>query len=235
MPALTPLVAKCYGTRPADVFFSDGLRGDQDDRLLQRCSAGGPHSPAMFFLALQPEPARFREEFDGQGAEAFSYMDDVSLGLMGVTASTVRAFAFLRRQLDDIGIVVNPAKTVAPPPKGHAPTAKEISILDSIDVRIADEGGAMVVRVPIGTDECVLERAMGVVKDRGADHLARCLADMPDKQAAALSKIESLGQRTSYLEKALDTGVSLEACRRADKGAQSAYEKILELSGAMEA
>ena len=175
----------------------------------------------MLCLALRPGLKRFKEEFERERVEAFTYMDDVSLGLMGVTDKTVIAFTVLRRELDDIGSVVNPTKNMPLPPKGHAPTAKEISLLDSIDVRIADEGGAMVVRVPIGTDECVLERAMGVVKDRGADHLARCLADMPDKQAAALSKIESLGQRTSYLEKALDTGVSLEACRRADKGAQS--------------
>ena len=66
------------------------------------------------------------------------------------------------------------------------------------------------------------------------DHLARCLANMPDKQAAALTTIESLGQRTGYLERALDTELSLDACRRADNGAQWAYEKILELPGAAE-
>ena len=59
--------------------------------------------------------------------EAFAYMDDVSLGLMRITADTVRAFAFLRRELEGIGIVVNPAKTIALPPKEYAPTAEEIS------------------------------------------------------------------------------------------------------------
>ena len=89
------------------------------------------------------------------------------------------------------------------------------------------------VGVPIGTDEDVLDRAMILVG--GADRLARCLANMPDKQAAALIAIESLGQRSSYLERALDTRLSLEACRRADNGAQWAYERILELPGAEEA
>ena len=91
------------------------------------------------------------------------------------------------------------------------------------------------VGVPIGTDEYVLDRAMEVVRDGGANHLTRCLASMPDKQAEALIAIEWLGQRTRYLERALDTGLSLEACRRADNGAQRAYEKILELPGAAEA
>ena len=167
--------------------------------------------------------------------EAFAYMDDISLGLTRITADTVRAFAFLWQELEDIGIVVNAAKTVALPPKGHAPTAEEISLLESVDVSITGEGGATVVDVPIGTDKYVLDRAMEVVRDGGADRLARCLANMPDKQAAALIAIESLGQRTSYLERALDMRLSLEACRRADNGAQWAYEKILELPGAEEA
>ena len=141
--------------------------------------------------------------------EAFAYIDDVPLGLMGVTANTVRSFAFLRRMLEANGIVVNIAKMVSLPPKGHAPTAKEISRLESVDVRIVDEGGVTVVGVPIGTDEHVLKRASEVVRDGGADRLARCLANMPDKQAAPLIAIESLGQRTSYLERAPDTGLSL--------------------------
>ena len=158
----------------------------------------------------------------------------ISLGLIRITADTVRSFAFLRRELGDIGTMVNPGKTIALPPKGYVPTA-EISLLESVDVRIAGEGGATVVGVPIGTDEYVLDRAMEVVRDGGADHLARCLASMPDKQSVVLIAIESLGKRASYLERALDTGLSLEACRRADNGAQWAYENILELSGAVEA
>ena len=174
----------------------------------------------MFCLAFRPGLKRFREEFKKEGVEAFAYMDDVSPGLMRIAADTIRAFAFLRRELEDIGIVVNPAKTIAPPPKGYAPMAEEISLLESVDVRVAGEGRAMVVSVPIGMDEYVLDRAMEVVRDGGADPLARCLASMLDKQAMAHIAIGPLGQRTSYLERVLDTGLSLEACRRADNGAQ---------------
>ena len=188
--------------------------------------------PAMFCLALRPGLKRFREEFEGGEMEAFTYMDGVPLGLRRVTANTVRPFPFLRREVEDIGIAVNPANTVALPPKGHAPTAEEIPLLESVDVRIAGEEGVTAVDVPIGTDEYVLDRAMEIVRDGAADSFVRCLASMPDKQAATLIAIESLGQRTSYLERALDTGLSLEACRRADNGAQWAYEKILELPGA---
>ena len=130
--------------------------------------------------------------------------------------------------------MVNPAKTLALPPKGHAPTAQEFSLLESVDVCIADEGGVTVVGVPIGRDEYVLEQTAEVVKDGGGDRLARCLANMPDKPAAALIVTESLGQRISYLERALDTGLSLEAYKRADNGAQWACEKIIELTGATE-
>ena len=41
--ALTPLEAKCHGTKTRWRVFPDGLRGDQKDRLLQRCPAGRPH------------------------------------------------------------------------------------------------------------------------------------------------------------------------------------------------
>ena len=227
VPTITPLAAKCYGTKPADVFF----RVDSGKTRTTTCSSGvkqgGPMGSVMFCLALRLGLKRFREEFEGEGVEAFAYMDDVPLGLMGVTTNTARAFAFLRRELEAIGIVVNTAKTVALPPKGHAPTAEEISLLESVGVRIENEGGMTVVDIPIVTDEYLLERALEAVRDGVADHLSCCLANMPDKQAATLIAIESLGQRTSYLltERALDTGLSIEACRRADNGAQWAYEK----------
>ena len=48
------------------------------------------------------------------------------------------------------------------------------------------------VDVPIGTNEYVVRRAMEVVRDGGADRLARCLANIPDKQAAAFIAIKSL-------------------------------------------
>ena len=65
------------------------------------------------------------------------------------------------RELDDIRIVANPAKAVALPPKGHALTAEDISLLESVDVRIAEEGGVTVVSVPIDTEEYVLEEHGG--------------------------------------------------------------------------
>ena len=124
---------------------------------------------------------------------------------------------------------------MALPPKGNAPTAEKTSLLESVDVHSADEGAVTVVGVPIGTDEYELEQAIEVVKGGGADRLARCLDNIPDEQAAALIAIESLGQRASYLERALDTELSLETCTRADNGAQWAYEKILRLPSAVEA
>lgn len=155
--------------------------------------------------------------------EAFACMDDLSLGLMGVTANTDRAFAFLRRELDDIGLVINPAKIVALPPKGHAPTTEESSLLESVDVDIADEVGTAVVGVLTGTYEYALGRLIEVVKDRRANRLARWLANMPNKEAAAVILIESLGQRTGYLGRALGIGLSLCVCGRADNRAQWAH------------
>ena len=108
VPALTPFVAKCYGTRPADVFF----RMDSGETRTVACSSGvqqgDPMGPAIFCLALRPGLKCFREEFEGEGVEAFAYMDDVSLGLTRITAYTVRVFTFLRQELENIGIPPGP-------------------------------------------------------------------------------------------------------------------------------
>ena len=50
---------------------------------------------------------------------------------------------------------------------------------------------------------------------------------MPEKQAPALIAIESLGQRTSYLERTLDTAPSLKAYRRANNGEHWGYNRLL--------
>ena len=180
-PALPPFVAKCYGTPPADVFF----RTDSGEARRVTRSNGvqlrDPMGPAMFCLGLRPELKRFREEVEREGEEAFAYVDDVFLDLMRITANTIRAFALLRQELEDIGIVVNASKTVSLPPKGHASTAEDISLLESVDFRVADEGRVTVVGVPIDTDEYVLERAREIVKEGGTEDLARCLANMPDE------------------------------------------------------
>lgn len=52
--------------------------------------------PAMFSLSLQGG----RAEFEGRGVEIFAYMDNVTLGLMGISTSTVRNILLLRRELD---------------------------------------------------------------------------------------------------------------------------------------
>lgn len=70
------------------------------------------------------------------------------------------------------------------------------------------------------------------MRKRGADRLARQPAWMPETQSAALLVVEFLGQRTEYLERVLDTGVSLEAGKRVDNGAQWVYEHLLKLPGA---
>ena len=79
VPAFTPLVAKCYGTRSADVFF----RMESGETRTIVCSSGvrpgNLMGPAMFCLALLPGLKRFRQEFEREGVEAFAYMDDVSL------------------------------------------------------------------------------------------------------------------------------------------------------------
>ena len=82
------------------------------------------------------------------------------------------------------------------------------------------------VGAPNGTDEQVMDQPMEVVRGGGADHPSRCLANMPDDQAASLIAIESLGQGTSYLETPLDAELSLEACEKGKQRGACGRTKI---------
>ena len=104
---------------------------------------------------------------------------------------------FLQRELTNIGIAINPRKTVALPPKGHVPTPEEISLLQGIDVRIAERGGVKVIGVPIGTDEYAMDRAMEIVRNGGSVQLSRMLPRISDKQSANLIATGSMVQRTA--------------------------------------
>ena len=120
----------------------------------------------------------------------------MSLFALGVTGNTVGAFTFLRRELEDIYVVVITTKIVGlPRPKGTPRRRRRFRPWQAFDVRILDEGGVTVAGVSIGMDDYVLVRAFEVVRDGGADRVARCPANMPDEQVAALIAIASLGKR----------------------------------------
>ena len=117
---------------------------------------------------------------------------------MEITSDTMEAAPFLQRELSHIGIVVNPRKTAALPPKGHVPTLEECTLIEGIDVRIAERGGINVVCVPIGTKACTMANAMEIVENVGAEQLAQMLPPMPDKQSANLIATGFIVQRTTY-------------------------------------
>lgn len=139
------------------------------------CSKG-----SLLCLSLRKGLKHSHAEFGGgEGVEAFAYPQNISLGIMGVTA-----IPFLRRGLDGIGIVANPAKAVALPVEGSVQTAEDNLLLASFDIQITEEGGLTVTIFSNDTDEHVSERRTGAARDKGADFPLRCLAGMPDKQAA---------------------------------------------------
>ena len=167
-----------------------------------------------------------------KGVEAFAYLDDVIIGMVGVTSDTVDVVPFLQRELASIGIAMNPSKTVALPRKGHAPALEEIALLESVDVRIAEQGGVKVVGVPIGTDAYVNENAMEIVENGGAEQLVRMPPHMPVKQSANLIATGSMEQRTVYIERVMDPELSLPACQKEDNSTMWMLENLLDISGA---
>ena len=117
--------------------------------------------------------------------------------MVEVTSDTVEVVPFHQRELGSVGIAMNPSITVALPPKGHVPMPEENALLEGIDAHIAERDGVTVVGVPIGTDAYAMESAMEIVKNVGAEQLARMLPHMPDKQSANLIATGSMVQRTA--------------------------------------
>ena len=235
VPALTPFVAKCYGERSAPVFF----QMDSGERRRIDCSSGvqqgNAMGPALFSMPLLPVLKRTREEFEPKGAKAFAHLDDISIGMKEVSLDTVGVVPFLPpRELANIGVAINPNKTVDLPPKGHVPAQDEIALLEAIDVRIAERTGVKVVGAPIGTDAQARESAMEIVENGGAEQLARMLPRMPDKQSANLIATGSMVQRTAYIERVMDPEFSLPTCQKADKSAMWILENMLDLPGTAE-
>ena len=115
---------------------------------------------------------------------------------MKITPGTVEVVPFLQRELFNIGIAINPSKTVALTPKGHVPTPEQIAFLEGVGGSIAERGGFKVVGMPIGTDEYAKESVTETVRNGGAEQLARMLSRMPDRQSANLIATDSVVQRT---------------------------------------
>ena len=184
---------------------------DSGERRKIDCSSGVQQGdamgPALFCLPLLPVLKRNREDFEPKGVEAFAYLDDVSIGRVEVTSDTVDVVPFLQRGLASIGIAMNPSKTVALPPKGHAPTLDEIALLESIDVRVVERSGVKVVGVPIGTDAYAME----IVKNGGGEQLARDAAAHA-RQAVSQRGSHWLHSVPNSLHRASDGPGVIQAC-----------------------
>ena len=132
VPALTPFVAKCYGDMSAPGFF----QMESGERRKIDCSSGVQQEdamgPALFCMPLLPVLKRTRATFEPRGAEAFAYLHNISIGMMEITPDTVEVAPFLQRELSNIGIGINPSKTVALPPKGTYPRRNKTPFLKAL-------------------------------------------------------------------------------------------------------
>lgn len=184
VPALRLFIAKCCkGASQANFLF----RMDSVETQMVACSSGvhkrDPVRGGRYVLPVIFNP--FREKFGGKGLETFACMGGISLGRMGVAANTIRFCTSLRHELDDIGILASLTKAVVLSGKDTSRRGRIVhSLLEGADVRIADEKEMPMVGVSVGTGEQVVEHPVRVMRDGGAGHLARSLADIPDEQTA---------------------------------------------------
>jgi len=183
---------------------------------------------------MNPVLKTLNEKYEPLGVEFSAYMDDIFIFLQGITETTVQAMPDLEKELrEQLGVIISRPKSIACPPQGHIPSNQEQSLLSGIELGIANQGIA-VVGVPVGSDEYAKNYAMDVVTEGGAIKLAKMLARMPDRQVAHLVSTFSLAQKTAYIERGLDSQLSLEACTKLDNACQWAFEEGLELEGTAE-
>ena len=81
VPALTPFIAKCYGARPAPVFFQMDSGGRRKIGCWREVQQGDAMGPAVFCMPLLPVPKRIRGIQTPRGVETFAYLDDISIGM----------------------------------------------------------------------------------------------------------------------------------------------------------
>ena len=162
--------------------LSDRIERKAGDQLLQWGATRRCHGAGVVLHAAPAGAEQARAKFEPRGVEASAYLHDISIGMMEITPGTVEDAFFLQRELPKICIAINPSKTVALPKKGHVPTPEQIALFEGNGVSIAERGGVKVVGVPVGTDEYARESAMEIVRNGGAEQLARMLSRMPDKQ-----------------------------------------------------
>ena len=118
VPALTPLVARCYGEISSLVFSQTESGGRRKIDSSSGVQQGDAMGPAMFCMPLLPVLKRIRAEVEPKRVQAFAYLDDISIGTMESTSDTVKVAPFPERELPTIGNAINQSETIALAPEG---------------------------------------------------------------------------------------------------------------------
>lgn len=109
------------------------------------------------------------------------YMDDVQVSLLDLIFWAAAIVPHLRRNLGNIGIAVNLAKTAVLHQLDHAPNEEEINLLADVGESFIAADGAVVLGCQLGR----MLSLNDVLKRRYAkeetEHLARSLDHMPGK------------------------------------------------------
>lgn len=197
---------------------------DSGERRTLECRSkvqqGDGMGPPLFFLILVPIIIKLQKKYEPLGVSIKAYMDDINLHLQELTEESLKALSDLEDELTEVGKIVSRRKSSALPPQGHQITDKRKRLLDGAGITVA-EAGITVVGVPIGSDAYVEECAIKVIRDRGAEKLARMLPRMSDRQVAFLTTSLSLTERSVYIA----------VCIHRERNRQRTYKKKTHAKG----
>lgn len=148
-------------------------------------------------------------------------MNHVCLAVLNFTGAAVEAVLCLKRDIIDMGVVVNSAKAI------KLPAPADISLFRGVGIAVATRDGVLVVGVLVGTDAIVGEHALSVVVANGVQGLSHLLSPIQDKQLAMWIATKALMANKGYLDREVNARLSRAACERADHGKLWELERTL--------
>lgn len=109
----------------------------------------------------------FWDLFEASGVDLRARLDDLILALPDVMSGALRAIRYTIVELTCKTVNINKIKIMSP--RTPAPTKHERAALAGAGLSFAEEGGAVVIGTPIGSDEFVQQQAVRVDGEKGGD------------------------------------------------------------------
>ena len=142
-------------------------------------------------------------------------MVDAQIILLEFTSDTVAAISHLWEQLRDIETTVNAAKPLTLPPRGHSPTAAELTVFAGVGVTVVASAQVSAYGMFISFESHALKGSSVRRQSR-----TPCSVACPDARQAdcvGYHNLEPVIHKAAYVQQGINARPSSTACESADR------------------